>query len=232
MPSYPTRRDMPPCPDPELYIAVHTIEGWHWRRRRSKQKTAAVNASFHKNKELTKVCGPAAKRIRQALAPHLRGLKPGRIQNRFKNLLCTGCKASQFSYAPFKNIEIQKPWPLDALLKSQISVTQEQGMVLVQVPIAPDLVHRHETLVSDFYLDLVLVSGDPFTGELLDTANSTSPLYFYDNLPSTTCTLQLQLLEGPWMLLLKLSSLEGNQVAHHWKHYGMKVVACGGMSEP
>jgi hypothetical protein len=228
MPSYPTRSQLPPCPDPEIYTAVHGKKGWHWRKKRGKGKEAKLNKSFAFNSQAMCIKSPASKCIRTAMAPYLIGLEPEDLHNRFIKVLSQCIKQPSFSYAPFIGQEIQPEHPLGYLLSSPIQVVQKQGIVTVEIPIQPGDVHRHQTLVSDFYLELVMVIGDPFIATALHTDSVTSPLYAYDQLPNTPCTLRLPLPEEPWLLLLKFCSLEGNELAVNNRHYGMKVVGGGG----
>ena len=228
MPYYADRRSMPPCPDSDRYILVQTKEGYCWRRKRGQKTPVTKNATIQANEDLMKQCSPAAKRLLDALWPYRQELETGRIQAPFTGLMRKGVKGRYFSYTPFKGVELQKAYPLGSLLKCPVEVTQAGYSVVVQMPIKPAHVHRHSPLVSDFYLEAVLISGDPLAGLPLKVESTTSPLYAYENMPSTTCNLQLPLSEKPWILLLKFCSLEGNELATHAKHYAMKVIEVGG----
>jgi hypothetical protein len=227
MPYYPTPRHLPPCPDPETYIMVKGKKGYYWRQKRGTVKPAVLNAVFQANVDMMKVCSPAGSRIMTALATYIERLETDDLIGQLVSLLAPQMKASHFSYAAFVGLELQPAHPLDYLLQSPINLTQAHRMAVLQVPIKPGLVHRHSDLVSDFYLEAILLSGDPLSGQALQVNSVTSPLYSYANLSSSTCTLQLPLPDAPWLLLLKFCSLEGNQLAHHWKHYGMKAVGNG-----
>jgi hypothetical protein len=227
MPLYPNFQSLPPCPDPERYRLVETKEGCYWRLRRGQNKPATLNSVFQANADLVKICSPAAKRILNALAPFTYGMDMGRVQGRFTKLLKKGVKGNYFSYAAFKKEELQPKHPLDRLLQTQVSVTQPLHSLVVQLPIKPGFVQRHSNLISDFYVEAVLVSGDPLSGNPLKVDSVASPLFSYSAIPSTTCTLQLPVSAKPWLLLLKFNSHEGNEMAAHEKHYAMQVLEVG-----
>jgi len=227
MPCYPDRRSLPPCPDPDQYVLVESKEGLYWRRKPGKKSQLTKNAAFQANEDAMKICSPAASRLLTALLPYREGFEKWRVQAHFTTLLRRGLKGRYFSYNCLKGAELQKSYRLDHLLKSSVDVTQPGYSVAVQVPIRPGAVHRHSQLVSDFYLEAIIVSGDPLAGTPLKVNSTTSPLYAYDNIPTTTCTLQLTIPDKPWILLLKFCSLEGNELAHHPKHYALKVIEVG-----
>lgn len=227
MPLYPEKRNLPPCPDPDCYILVQTKEGVFWRRKRGQKTPVKVNATLQANVQLMKICSPAAKRLLTALYPFTRELDAGRIHSRFVALLRKGLKGNHFTYAPFQGVELQPNLPIDRLLKSSVSITQPYGMLVVQVPIRATQIERINPLVSSFYLQAVLVCGDPLTGNLLKVEQITSPTYTYNDIPSITCTLQLPVTGKPWLLLLKFCSLEGNEPATNPQCHGMRVIEVG-----
>jgi hypothetical protein len=174
-----------------------------------------------------KRCSPAVKRLLTALSPHLQELQTGRLHSRLVGKFCKGFKSGRFSYAPLHGVELQKAYPLDRLLKSGVSITQPGYSLVVQVPIKPALVQRQSSLASDFYLEAVVVCGDPFSDAPLRVESTVSTLYAFDAIPSITCTLHLPIISNPWILFLKFCSLEGNELAVHPKHYGMQVIEVG-----
>lgn len=227
MPCYPDRRSLPPCPDPDHYVLVNTKEGLFWRRRRSKARTVR-NAVFQANEELMKRCSPAAKRLLTALAPFRSGFETWRVQAHFTQLVRKGMKERYFSNTSLKGAELQKSYRLDHLLKSSITVMQLGYSITVQVPIRAIDIYRHTPQVTHFYLEALLVTGDLLVDAPLEVKTVASPTYAYDNLPTTTCSLQLPLNGKPWILLLKFCSLEGSEPASEARHFGMKVIEIGG----
>ena len=53
--------------------------------------------------------------------------------------------------------------------------------------------------------------------------------YSFTDIATDHCKLVLPMptKNEPWMLLLKVSCLEGNEMTAHAKHYGMRVVEVG-----
>ena len=71
-----------------------------------------------------------------------------------------------------------------------------------------------------------VLSGLPEASGGLKTVSTESRLYAFEDGRKEDCIMSLPLPEAevPWTVLLKLSCLEGNELAAHTKHYGMKVV--------
>ena len=85
-------------------------------------------------------------------------------------------------------------------------------------------------MVSHYYYEAVLLYGDPSVKDALRTENVVSPLYDINSRKEETCVLDVVLPSNgvPWMVLLKLSCVEGEVLAHAGRNYGMKVVGVGG----
>jgi hypothetical protein len=225
------RADPGPNPDPERYILVHTKEGSYWRLKRGLNKPALLNATLQQNVDSLKVCGPAAKRMAMMLKEDLHGLDMGRLIARFGGLLRKALNEKgivDFSF--FGDYDFQPDHSLDALLQVPFQCRKKGRSVELVIPIQNGGVKRHNRLVSKYYFDLVLLHGDPTKENGLRVDSHTSVNYCYEPDENDTCTLSVDLpeREGPWMAMLKVSSLEGNELAHHPRHYGMKVVAIGG----
>jgi hypothetical protein len=150
-----------------------------------------------------------------------------------KKALNEGCSSV---YSHLLDYEIQPYYPLSRLLFSVPKLEMGAGQLHVSIAIDRALVKRLSPLVSHFYFELVLLQGVPGAarGERVPEVESTiSPLYAFEGLEPCVCHLQLHekppAQKGePWMLLLKFCSLEGTELAHHPRHYGMKVIAVGG----
>jgi hypothetical protein len=180
--------------------------------------------------ELTRLCSPAAKRIKQVLTPFFMGLDTGRMIARVGGLLKKSMlDKGLLDYSYLIGYEVQPRYPLDKLLLSNYKVSVTPTSISVKIPVSKTLVKRHSKLVSHFYFELVLVTGLPDHG-VPDADSTTSSLYAFEGLTEGVCTLRLPIASSavnPYMLLLKLCSLEGNELAHHPRHYGMKVIATG-----
>lgn len=218
------------APDPQQFILVKSKEGWHYRRRRGTVKKAVLNEACQASSDGLKVCGPAAKRLRGCLAGSFRGLAVGRVQARFGECLKKALRQQRrIDFSAFAGYDFQRDHPLDSLLRVPSTVETDRGEARVRIPLAAGAVKQKSALVSHFYFDLVLVWGDAGIDGGLRLDSVCSPLYTFGEVPVPCCALLLPLPQdgAPWMLLLKLSCLEGNELAHHPRHYGMKVVAVG-----
>jgi len=72
----------------------------------------------------------------------------------------------------------------------------------------------------------VLLYGDVTHDGALRTDDISSALYSFAQVAPDNTELVLPLPDNnaPWLLLLKINCLEGNELAAHPKHYAMKVV--------
>jgi hypothetical protein len=221
----------PPCPgDPREYLLVETREGMHWRRKRGTVTPAGLNAGFKASSEITKIVAPACKRIRTALQPYLRGLQPGRLNNRLGTALRHSLsEKGRLDLSCLKGVELQREHPLEAMLTTPYRVSANKDTVRIEIPLEPHMVKPLNRLVTDYYFEAVLLYGEVGKEEALQTRSVESPLYPMGSKTKTTCVLELPLPQREdWCLLLKLSSLEGRELAVHPKHYRMKVVGGGG----
>ena len=222
------KRPPGPNPDPERYILVVTKEGSHFRRKRGTVKPALLNSSLQQMADGTTVCSPVAKHMAVMLKQHLRGLETGRLIGRFTALLKKAFhEKGTPDFSSFRDYDFQPDHPLDDLLLVHYTCRAKDGVVEVHIPIEKEGVKKHNQLVSNYYFDLILLHGDAITDDGLKVKCETSPLYSYSTIEESTCTLSVRLpeTEEPWMAMLKVSSLEGDELAHHPRHYGMKVVA-------
>ena len=215
-------------PDPERYILVVTKEGSHFRRKRGTVKPALLNTVLQQMADDTKICSPAAKRIALTLSRYLHDLETGRLIGRITALLKKALQEKgvvDFSF--FEEFDFQPDRPFNALVKAHIECSEKDGFVQVQIPVAPWSINKHNPLVTELYFDLVLLYGDATQHNGLRVDDVTSPLYSYKTKEEAICTLSIAIPETkqPWMVMLKVSSLEGREMAIHPRHYGMRVVA-------
>lgn len=218
------------APDPQLYILVRTKEGSYYRRRRGQVKPASLNASCQLRSDGLSLSSPAAKRLRDCLQDVFRGLDVGRAHARLgARLKKAFLEKGRFDFSYLAGYDFQKEHPMDSLLKASYTVHIIDGMVQVELPLYPGAVKPKSSLVSDYYFELVVVWGDLSTAGALRINSVHSALYPAGAAGERYCELRLPLPASgePWMLLLKISCLEGNELAHHPRHYGMKVVAVG-----
>lgn len=216
---------LPPCPDPEQYILIKTKEGDFWRRKRQKQ--SPVNRGFSANVSATEIVSPAVKRIRNKLEAYTHKLDTGRLHGRLTGLLNKTYKAKGFiDYSGLKGFEFQPDHPLARLLLTQYEVNKGFEFTELLIPVTSGVLKKHNDLVTDFYFEGILLFGNPLADEPLQTAYALSKPYSFTDTVEEDCKIVLPLPEKnvPWMLMLKVSCLEGNEMAVHVKHYGMRVV--------
>jgi hypothetical protein len=233
-----SRKKRKRTPDPIVpfsddYIWVRTKEGSYWRRKRGTVKPAKLNDAFTENLKQLKLTAPAAKRMADRLQPFIAHLETGRIKLLFSHFLRKGLKESgRVNFSLLKDYEFQERFPLSGLLLShQVQETKQQ--VTVTIPIDYRTIKWQSDLVTDYYFELILLHGDPMKERGLRIESVESPLYPFDPnnewMKKSTCTISIELPSGknPWMVMLKLNSHEGNELAYHPRHYRMKVVAAG-----
>ena len=202
----------------------------HWRRRRGSVTPARLNAGFRASAEVTKIVAPACKKICTALEPYLRGLQPGRLHNRLNQALRRSlAEKGRLVLSYLKGIELQREHPLEGMLKAPYHMSLDRDRVRIEIPIEPHTVKPLSSLVTDYYFEAVLLQGELDGDGALQTQSVESPLYPVGGKTKTRCVLELPLLpKQDWCLLVKLSCLEGRELAAHPRHYRMKVVAGGG----
>jgi hypothetical protein len=220
-------------PDPARYMIIHTRDGGtHFRLKRGANGPVDINAALRENVELKKITAPGAKNLLVVLKPHLLGITTGRIITAFSTMLAKAIKQhKRAGYTFFKDFDLQhQNHMLSKLYQGNVHVRVMAKSIDLLYNTWPGSVIRHNQLVTDYYFDAILVSGDPTKEGDLKIDCATSPLYSITSktgIREHTLTL-LRPAEGrPWALFFKISCLEGNELAVSSRHYGMKVVAVG-----
>lgn len=224
-------KPVPPCPDPNLYVYVNRKDGGYWKLKRGSKKPAVLNERFKQNSSAFKITSPVARRIKQKLEEFTRGLSISNLHFRLNGKLVeTFNKKGLPDFSLLKGFEIQEEHPLEKILLTQYRVKQINDTVEIQIPVLTGIVKQYSRLVSDFYFEGILLYGDVLTDGALKIEYAVSKPYPFADTATDHCTLMLPLppKSEPWMLLLKVSCLEGNEMAHHPRHYGMRVVEVGG----
>jgi len=228
-----SQRPQPPVPFSDDYIWVQTKESSYWRRKRGTLKPAKLNDAFRENVQLTKMVAPAAKRMVAKLQPWLSGLETGRIVLRFSHFLRKPLKTrGRADFSLFGSYEFQERFPLRQLLVPlQTEVKKDE--VKITIPINHRTLKKLSNVVTDYFFELILMHGDPMKERGLKIESVTSALYPFmpgdEWKKEVKCKLNVELPanKNPWMVMLKLSSQEGNEMAVHPRHYRMKVLAVG-----
>ena len=218
----------PPCPgNPDHYTWVETKEKNFWRKKRGSVKPAVLNDALRRSVEHTRLAAPAARRLIDILRPHMHGITTGRLNVRFVNGLRASLKEKgQMQLRYLKDVELQNDYHWEQMWRSHFQAYSDAYSVTLKIDLYPGCIKIPCRHVSDFYFDAILVSTNLQPEERIFTDMVTSQLYPVKDTPSTTCTLQLDLPHNKdWMLVLKLSTLEGNALSAHTKYYRMKVIS-------
>ena len=176
-----------------------------------------------------KLSAPAASRVMRKLQPYMHGLSTGRLNARLsalfrKSLVEEGTMLLRY----LQDFDFQKAHPMHRLLQRDIAVEQTKHEVIVRIPVDAGTVKKLNTLVTDYYFELILLYGDVHEDHGLRTESIESDVYAIGYKQRTSCVLRMVLPEQPWIALLKINSFENNEPSVHPKLYGLKVVAAGG----
>jgi hypothetical protein len=218
---------VPPCPgDPRDYILVKRKGKWHWRLKRGLNKPARLNYTMQSNSDDSRTVSPAGSRIQRVLEPYFNGIKKGHLFNRMMPQLRRSFKEkSCIDLKYLKDVECQEDHRFRDMLLDPYSFVVDEKNVRIEIPIGEGAVKQTGTLVTDFYFQAILLYGDPSIENGLRSRSIESPLFPIDLEKKTKCIMKMKLpKEDNWVLLLKINSLEGNQMAANPKHYRMKFV--------
>ena len=225
-----THSNPPPPPNAENYVLVKTREGNYWRRKRGTVKEATLNEGYAAQSKRVAYIAPVAARIKKKLNRYLTDLQTGRMVARLTaKLTKTFNQSEKVDYSLLQRMEMQPDHHLDSLLRAHYFVVVEKGEVQVKIRIYPGAVKKLNQDASDYFFELILLYGDPMQEYGLRTESVESKVYQLTKEPTEDCILSLVLPETkfPWMALLKLSTMEGSEMAVAGRHYGLRVIAVG-----
>jgi hypothetical protein len=223
----------PPNPDPGSYVWIETRDGGYWRRKRGTVKKAKPNRAFRESGDRMKQSAPATSRILKKLKPYMNGLDIGRLNAHISGLLRTSMTdTGKLSLACLDQLDFQRNQPIEWLLQviPDIAITAHE--LIVSIPIVEYTLKRLNTLVTNYYFELILLFGDAGTDNGLRTESEESDVYEIAKDYKLMLTLRLVLPEKPWIALLKVNSIEENEHAKLWRLYGMKVIGAGAGISP
>lgn len=226
----PIRHQLPKNPDPERYIEVHTKEGKFHRLKRGLRKPAQLNERLKENASAMSICSPAAKRILTTIKPYTQHLNMGRIQSRWNSLLIRHYnKTGRLPLSVLYGQDLQPDHPFSQLCTCGHYCERQGREISLVVRPLPGSVRQLNGLVTDFYFDAVLLYGHLHEDYLLKTEIQTSNSYGFDMRVTPPCSFSFILPDAqtPFALFLKISLLEGCEMAVASRHYGMKVVLAG-----
>ena len=224
-----SRRQLPPCPDPDRYILVKTDEGYYWRRRRGTVKKATVNEVLTKNARGVQITAPAASRLLRKLQPHLAGIKKGSIHLKISGLLLkTMNEKGAVDFSKLQGLELNKVQSLERLFHGRYAVKLSVNAAVLRIEQREGRLQAQNNLVTDYYFEAILIYGDATEENSLRVDSAISPLFTFEQPQPGDCEFQFALPDKKtWMLLLKVNCLEGNELAAHPMHYVLKVVMTG-----
>jgi hypothetical protein len=219
----------PPCPgDPTKYIWVQTREGGHWQQKRGTVKPAKLNEQFAASAAQIKITAPAASRMVRMLRRNLAGLDTGRITSRLSGRLRKALNESgTLHYAYLKDFDLQPRHQLQSLLDAPYKAVVQDNELVVTIPIDKYTVNQHSKLVTNYYFELVMLSGNPSNDYGVRVVEEASEVFPIKSARKEGCTLRLPIPDEQWVAFLKVSCIEENEMAAAPRNYGMKVVGVG-----
>jgi hypothetical protein len=222
-----------PNPDISRYVDVFTKNGWYRKQKRGTVKPAKLNESFKQNQDLTSLCSPAAKRLILKLTPWLKPMQTGYVQaticGRFKKAFKQKGKVD-FSF--MRGVDLAPKDTFRSIVPS-FSVKKTDSTVTIGL-IVSSYSPRHknkkakEQLAVRYFYEALLVWGNPTKDNGLRVDVTESQIYNYGE-DGEPCKLEVVLptTKKPWMVLLKINSLEEKRPSVHPGEYGMVVVEVG-----
>jgi len=215
-------------PDPGRWEDVRTKAGWY--RRRKRKKGSKINTVLQKNADRMGSTLQAVKRILDKLHPWVHNLELGTLRMKMSaKLRQRMAKEGKTDFMLMKDLDIQ-PWrPLNALLRAPYSVQVSKDEVVIKLDLRGQNLDLKNSIATDFYFDAVIIWGNPMLEKGLKVDGVESKLYPIENVKEKQCVLRLDLpvKREPWMVMLKVSCLEGNEIGVSPRLYGMKVVEVG-----
>ncbi len=174
---------------------------------------------------------PAAKNIFNKLVPYFHGLDTGRfianVSSRLKRALK---ETGEMNFTYMADYDFQPWFPMERIFKGSCLITEKNNEISIRISDHYHKVKRLSKLISDYYFEIVLLWGRVEKNNSLQIENEASPIFSFEQETKKDCRLKLSLpvLKVPWILILKLNSHEGKEMAHHPRHYGMKALRVGG----
>ena len=167
----------------------------------------------------------------------------------------TYMESGKMTFELLKGLELQPRRKLGSLLSSPYWTSVVKDEIVVKITVAQEktlhkenmgsVLNLKKSIFTDYYFELIMVWCPPTPRK----GGEENPLRRFDNLKVDSeesklykrrdpkgpvkddelCVLKIDVPKTklPWMALLKVSCLEGNELAHNPRHYAMKVVAVG-----
>jgi hypothetical protein len=218
---------LPPCPDWNKYIMVHTREGYYWRKKRGADHKVEINSELSANAEAIRITTPLVRQFLNSISHHLKRHYGERMflrmNHAFKKCLK---KNGRVDYSATKDFVFYPRNPFPHQIAGSCSTRLNADKTRLQVEIKPFDIPPQNGLVTEYYFQLILVTGDPNEENRLEVETMESPLFPYGQDRTNTVSFETDLPEDkPWLAMIKLNSLEMNELAVHARHYGLVVVS-------
>ncbi len=126
-----------------------------------------------------------------------------------------------------EGFDLQREYPIYNLLKEDVHIEQHGRTLIISIPLTKNTIKRLNKLVTNYWFELILLYGNAYKENSLRTEIEESPVYEIEKNYNEYHKFNITVPEQPWIALLKISCIEGNELAMHPKLYGMKVVAAG-----
>ena len=211
------------------FIWVETKEGGYFRRKRGTVKVAKLNASLKKYQKAFSEISPIAQRLKLWLKPYTHNLDTGRLQGKLTAALVKSfLETNTFNFTYLKDYEFQKAHPFSRIhIGYPVEVMADR--VTIKLPVKHYLVERISDIVTGFYYELIVVAGD-LKNETPVLRNSVRSQEYEFEKDYKDCVLEIALPASgePWMVMVKIGTIEGDVEAVHPRHFAMRVVAVGG----
>lgn len=223
-------KSLPPAYDPEKYDWVNSKEGGYPRRKKGSVKPVILNNVLQLNAKMTRPTNEAARRVMAKLYPFLQYLTTGRtvvrIAGGFKKSIAQN---GQMDYSMLEKLDFQDDYSFDDTANGLVSMKEDKGVLYLHISVGNHCVKKHSGLATGYYLEAILLYGDPAEANALRVDSVESRLYsFEEEKRVIDCNLSLQLPEKePWMVLLKVSCVLDREIAGTSKYHGLKVVKVG-----
>jgi hypothetical protein len=221
------RKDRPPCPDPEHYDWVNTIEGGYWRRKRE----PILNSVLQMNARNTKITNEAASRVLVKLQPFTQGLYLRRTMAKMAGAFKKSMAANdRMDYTSLQGLDFQeRDYKMAKLYKGGLTLKEEKGVLYVGVLLGSENIRRHSDLAEGYFAELILLWGDPGNARTLRVDSTLSESLPFGTGAPKVCKVGLSAqlpVKHPWMAILKLKCL-GEYVETLAKYQAMKVIKVG-----
>lgn len=217
----------PPPTDGAHWVIKKDGTGY-WRKN---CKNRPLNAVMKRNSGNTAITNEAAKRVAARLQPFIIHLYTGsmiaKMAGAFKRSLSL---FGEMNYDHLRKLDFQPDdYPFSKLAKGYIQSQIENGRLQMSIAVGGNSVKKHSQLPTGYWVELILLWGDPGSDKELRVDSTTSHTYSFKEGENAyaDCLLAIDLPERQaWMAMVKVTCT-GNDVEDMPKYNAMKVLRVG-----